>query len=285
MSLTAFGGAPGSRHRWHYCLLMSLGLSAQAAYADSPFEDRFTLDFGSYFMTSQTGVRVDGFEEIELGTRLDLEDVFSLQDETVFRLEGAWRFKPRHAMRLMYFDSSRTRTNAIDREIDFGDETYPLGADVTVKFKFTVLELAYQYSLMKSENFELGASVGVHNIKFKIGLDAMLEGGPANGGVQAEETASTNAPLPVVGLGATWHMANDVYLLAHAQYFQVKTGGLDGSLEDYQAGVLWQFNPHFGVGAAYNMFRLNVDANDADDFRGQLDWKYYGPQLFMRAAF
>jgi hypothetical protein len=89
----------------------------------------------------------------------------------------------------------------------------------------------------------------------------------------------------VVGLGTTWRLARDVYLLAHAQYFQVESGDIDGSLTDLQAGLLWQFSKRVGVGASYNRFTLDVSAHDDDSFRGELDWKYSGPQLFLRAVF
>jgi hypothetical protein len=275
-----------SNHRWTCWLLFACVCWCGIVRAgEGPFEDQFTFDLGTYFMGSQTSIRADELDGIDLGTRFRIEDVFEMQDETVFRLEGAWRFKPRHALRLMYFDSSRSRTDTIDRNIEFGDEQYPVGASVKLQYDFTVTELAYRYSLMTRDNFELGGSVGVHNIDFGLKLSATLSAPVGQGSYSAEESASTNAPLPVFGLNMTWHLAKDVYLLAHAQYFQIEYGDLDGRLMDYQASVLWQFSEHFGVGAAYNSFMLEVGANDADSFRGELDWEYSGPQLFLRASF
>ena len=285
MPMISLGGAPGSRLRLACCLLVIMAMPARAEPDTAgPMTDEWVFDVGSYFMASETGIRFDGYDGLEPGTRFRIEDVFSLDDEAVFRLEGAWRFKPRHSLRVMYFDSSRTNTQSIDQDIDFGDASFPMGSEVTLNFRFTVAELAYRYSLMQRENFELGGSIGVHNIRFKAGLGAMLAGS-GGGSVSAEDTASTKAPLPVVGLNAAWRLRRDFYLLAHGQFFQLKYQHLDGGLEDYQAGLLWQFSRHVGVGAAYNMFRLDVTSDDPEDFRGRLDWKYYGPQLFMRANF
>jgi hypothetical protein len=274
-----------SNHRWTCWLLLACAYSCGTVRAgEGPFEDQLTFDLGTYFMSSQTSIRADELDGIDLGTRFRIEDVFEMQDEAVFRLEGAWRFKPRHALRLMYFDSSRSRTENIDRDLEFGDASFPLGASVKLRYDFTVTELAYRYSLVRKDNFELGGSIGVHNIDFGTRLSATLAAPAGQGSVSAEESASTNAPLPVFGLGMTWHLARDVYLLAHAQYFQIEYGDFDGRLMDYQAGLLWQFSEHFGVGAAYNSFMLEVSADDAA-FRGELDWEYSGPQLFLRAAF
>jgi hypothetical protein len=253
--------------------------------AEGPFDHRFAIDLGSYFMTSDTSIRVDELEGVGIGTRFKIENEFDFDSDTVFRLEGAWRFKPRHGLRLMYFGSERTRTENLQTSLDFGDETFPIGVAATMKFDFTVIELAYRYSLVRKDTFELDASFGVHNIDFNTALNATITSPGGQDSVSAAQDASTDAPLPVIGLGFTWRLAGDFYLQAHAQYFQVQYGDIDGSLQDYQGGILWQSSDHFGVGAAYNVFDLDVSADDADGFRGELDWRYAGPQLFIRASF
>lgn len=147
-----------------------------------------------------------------------------------------------------------------------------------MRFDFTVMELAYRYSVVRRENFELNASFGIHNIDFNTALNATITSPGGQGSLSVAQDASTDAPLPVVGLGFTWHLVGDLYLQAQAQYFQVEYGGIDGGLQDYQAGILWQLSDHFGVGAAYNLFDLDVTSDDADTFRGELDWRYAGPQ-------
>ncbi len=254
------------------------------AGAADPLEDRFALTLGTYFLSSDTTLRVDELRGVGVGTEFEVEDVFHFDEDTVFRVEGAWRFRPRHSLRLMYFESDRTRTDTIDRNIEFGDESFPLGASATMRFEFTIMELAYRYAFLKRDNLELAGSFGVHNIEFKTALHASIAS-PGLGSISAQDDASTDAPLPVVGLGFTWRMGENIYLQAHAQYFQVKYGDIEGSLLNYQAGVLWQFSQHVGMGAAYNLFDLGIKADAADSFRGKLDWQYAGPQLYLRAAF
>jgi hypothetical protein len=280
------GGPAGLRQGWWCCLVLLAAAPFENARADDPpFQATFVFDLGSYFMGSETNIRADALNGIDLGSRFRAEDVFGLDDETVFRLEGAWRFKPRHGVRFMYFDSSRSHTRALDRDIEFGDETFPVGVSATLDFDFTVTELAYRYSLVESDDFELDASAGIHHIDFGMSVSARLSSPAGGGQYDADESVSTNAPLPVVGLGLNWRLARDVYLLAHGQYFQVKADGLDGRLTDLQAGLLWQFSRHVGFGASYNRFMLDVSAGDDDSFRGELEWAYSGPQLFLRGVF
>ena len=266
------------------CALTIIAAAASAADTN-PLNDRFSINLGAYFMSSDTDIRVDDADGLDLGTNIDLEDTFGFDDESVFRLEGAWRFFPRHKLRLMYFASNRRSHDELEEDIDFNGTTFPVAAEVNAKFDFDIIELAYEYEFLHRDNLELGVSIGIHNVGVKMALDASISAGGAGASGSLHEDVDTDAPLPVVGLRGTWRMGGNFYLQAHAQYFQLKFDAYDGSLQDYQAGVLWQFTPHFGVGAAYNLFDTTVKVDDGGHFIGRLDWAYDGAQVYVRAAF
>lgn len=264
---------------------LSAGASGVAAAERGPLQDRFTIDLGLYAMESKTTLRANEVDGIGVGSDVQMENMFGFDDEDVFRLEGAWRFHKRHKVRLMYFDSNRTSSGAIERDIDFAGSTYPVGVTVAAEFDFQIVELAYQYDFLQRERYEIGASFGVHNVDFKTRLTATVSVPGSSLQGTLDESVSTDAPLPVIGLRGNWNFAGNFYLQAHAQYFQLKYQGYDGSIQDYQAGVLWQFSRHFGIGASYNLFDTRVDVDDGDDFQGRLDWQYDGAQLYFRASF
>jgi hypothetical protein len=196
-----------------------------------------------------------------------------------------WRFLERHKLLLMYFDTSRDGRRTIDRDIHFGDQTFPVDAEVRSHLGFDILELAYEYQFLHGEDYELGGSIGIHNVTFSLGLDSDVSLGGGNPQTShIGESVSTDIPLPVFGLRGIWRMGRDFYLQGHAQYFQLKIGDYDGSIQDYQLGVLWQFARHFGAGVAYNVFDTRVDSEDKNGFEGRLDWAYRGGQLYLRAA-
>jgi hypothetical protein len=261
------------------------GTAAAAATERGPLQDRFTIDLGVYAMESDTTLRADEIDGIGIGTDVHLEDVFGFDDEDVFRLEGAWRFHKRHKLRLMYFESNRTASNGVEEDFVFSGTTFPVGLTVTADFDFQIIELAYQYDFLQRETYEIGASIGIHNVDFGTRMTATVFVPGSSLQRTLDESVSTDAPLPVIGLRGNWNFAGNFYLQAHAQYFQVKYEGYDGSIQDYQAGVLWQFSRHFGVGASYNLFDTRVDIDDGDDFQGRLDWQYDGAQLYFRASF
>jgi hypothetical protein len=98
------------------------------------------------------------------------------------------------------------------------------------------------------------------------------------------ESASLDAPLPVIGLRGLWSLTHDLWFEATAQYFALSIGDYDGNLQDYRASVTWQPRRWLGIGVGYERFTVDVDV-DKDDFNGSLDWTYDGPMIFYNASF
>lgn len=274
----------GPRWPLHMALLLGFAMAAEGNEG-GPLDERYSVGLGTFFMSSDTTVRADAFDSTEIGTEFNFEDTFALDDENVFRVDASWRIGERHLLRAMYFQSDRSVTNAIDEEIEFGDETFPVNAEVRANFDFDITELAYEYVFMQRDDYQLGASFGIHNAGFKIGLSADVDSPAGGGEVTLAESVSTNAPLPVLGLRGRWRIADDFYVLAHAQYFKLSFDAYEGDIQDYEAALVWQASRHVGVGAAYNMFVTEVETNDRDHFEGALRWRYSGAQLFMRMSF
>jgi len=274
----------GSRWPIYAAVMLGSSMAARAGEAGL-LDERFSIALGTFFMSSDTNMRADGFTTGEIGTPFNFEDTFKLEDDNVFRVDASWRMGGRHLLRGMYFQSDRSVSNVIDRDLNFGDETFPIDAQVRADFNFDITELAYEYVLLHRDRYELGASFGIHNAGFRIGLSADVDSPGGEASVTIAEDVRTNAPLPVFGLRGRWHVAGDLYALAHAQYFRLTFGGYEGSLQDYEAALVWQVTQHVGVGAAYNSFVTQVETDDRDHFEGQLRWRYTGSQLFMRMSF
>lgn len=266
------------RNRWPAYAALILGTTT-LAQADpiGPLNERYSLGLGTFFMSSDTHVRADAFGSDDIGTPIDFEDTFGLKDDRVFRADASWRMTERHLLRAMYFESNRSMTHDIDEDIDFGDATFPISAQVRADFDFDITELAYEYVFMQRDEYQLGASFGIHNAGFRIALSS--DGG------RLAESVSTNAPLPVLGLRGRWRIAENFYALAHAQYFRLAFDAYEGDIQDYEASVVWQMTRHVGLGAAYNAFVTQVETDDRNHFEGRLRWRYSGTQLFMRMSF
>jgi len=245
--------------------------------------DKFYVTLGTFVVGTNTKVRVNG--EVSLGDVIDLEKTFGDSDTNRFRIDGFWRFADRHKLRFMWFDWNYSAVRTLEEDIDFEDETYPVGAKTRLSTSFSVYELAYEYAFLRRPDYEITGSFGVHYAEFSAGLRAEVsESGGTLEPVQLNNTARTRAPLPVLGLRALWRFSDDWWLDASGQYFALSIGDYDGNLQDYRVAVLWQPRHYAGVGVGYNAFRVNVDL-DSSDYRGSLDWTYYGPQIYFSASF
>jgi hypothetical protein len=262
-----------------------VGLSASPLAADAApnlLVDPFQLSLGTFILDFDPTVRLDG--EAETGTPVDWKRTFGGGDLSRFRIDGSWRFRDRHKLRAGWFNYSRTRSAVIDQEISWGDEVFPVDAEVQSQFDFDVYQLGYEYALRRRDSHELAASIGLHvtDLSASLSTRGSIEDGAA--GEASAETGSATAPLPVIGLNGLWALPNDLWLNATAQYFYLSTGDYRGRIQDYRVTLTWQPHKWLGVGIGYDYFWLDVDA-DRPRFTGTLDWTYRGPMLFYSASF
>jgi hypothetical protein len=266
-------------------ILLSIAGVAVAQTEDrNPLNATAIMDLGGFFLSTDVRVRLDGQGTIMVGDPVDFEDTFGMDDFERFRFDGLWRIKGRHSIRGTYFTSDRSGTRELTRDINFGDETFPVGVETTAHWELDVMQVSYDYSFKREENYELAAGIGVHLLDANLGLDATVTGGGGSASRELSESGSTNAPLPVVGLRGAWRLPHDFYFTAQAQFFYVDFDDYVGSLSDLKASFIWQATPHFGVGLGYNDFRFRMKI-DKDLFSGRLRWNYGGAIAFASVMF
>ena len=278
-----------ARARWRQLALPTtavlLAAVAPAVHAEAgdPLSDRFNIQLGGFLLSTETTLRVDGQlnGQFERGDEIDAERDLGLKDSDRFRIDAYWRLAPKHKIRLMYFDTSNSADKTLERTIEFDGQVYNVGLDVHAKTETQVTELAYEYTFMKRDTYDLSGSFGIHNLKFQTFLGGELNGNPLP---NLQNTAKANGPLPVVGLHGVWRFNDQFYIDAMVQYFSISFDQYDGSVTDLTASAVWQFSKHVGVGAGWNNFITKVDV-DGDDFHGALRWKYGGARIFLTASF
>jgi hypothetical protein len=269
------------RPRWLLTLLVPcLGASLAHAEAGNPLTDRFSLSLGTFLLDTSTQLRIDG--AAGNGTEFDAERVLGLRDSDRFRVDGYWRFANRHKLRLLYFDTKRSATRSIDTTLQVGDTVFPVDAELESSFDTRVAELAYEYTFLKRDNYEVAASFGIHDLKFELNMEATRSG--SGEPLSLARAADANGPLPVLGLRGTWLLSKRFYLDAQVQFFKISIDPYDGRLEDYTISVVWQAFKHVGLGAGYNQFVTRLDVSD-DRFDGSLRWKYDGARIFVIGSF
>jgi hypothetical protein len=247
--------------------------------------DRFGLDLGFFASGFNTELRLDS-EDLGIGTEIDLENDLGLEaDRGAFRLDGYYRFNPRHRIQFGYVAWSRKAERVISEDIQWGDEVYEVGARVASEFKDDLIKLAYKYSFVNTDAVEVGASFGVSAYSFEAALtaEASVEGG---GSVEGQrESEDFIAPVPMVGVAVDWHVARTISLRFSGEFFDARVSGYDGTVTDSLFGVDWMLGRTAGLGLAYSYTSLKVQRDKDGEPDLELKYSYDGMYGYLILRF
>ena len=190
-------------HRISSLVLILLGTNA---VADSHDDERFSVSLGAFITDRDTDTRLDA--TATTGTDINFEKDLALDtSDTVFRLDGYFRFAEKHRIDFSVFDLSRDASTPITRDIQYGDTLFTVNTVVDTNVDLSIYKAAYTYSFMQRDNGYLGATVGLYIADTKASLSNPTLGQTAVGDV--------TAPLPVIGLRGEYEFADR--LLAEEQ--------------------------------------------------------------------
>ena len=192
----------------------------------------------------------------------------------------------RHRVFAGYYVFNRDATTELNKDLEIGDEIFPVGAGVSSEFDFKIAPIAYGYSFINNEKHELTGLIGLHLYKTNFAMSGYASAGSEE--LIGETSANTNIPLPLIGFSYEYRFTHrwTAGVMAEAFYLKASSDAFAFSGSLLSLGVkteYWLFN-NFGIGAALNYFNLNVDVED-DDWKGALDYQYFGPQIYMTIRF
>lgn len=278
---------PPSHARVVSACAVALLVASPAALAEGApdlLTDSFQVALGTFAISSEPTVQLNG--EVSTGDRVNFDEELGGGDAQRFRLDSHWRFGDtgRHKLKLIGFSASRDNKRTIDEEFEWGGDVYPVDAKLESEFKFSVIELAYEYAFWKREKYEIGGSIGLHYTSLDASLKAKAETSGGTLTADLDNSASVDAPLPVIGLRGMWNLTHNFWLDVTGQFFALSIDEYDGNLQDYRVLFTWQPKKWAGVGVGYNRFEVDVDV-DKDSFNGSLDWTYSGPIIYYSVSF
>jgi hypothetical protein len=247
------------------------GEAAEAATEKrSPWHD-FAIRFaGMIIADMNTRLRIDS--DIGVNPEVRLEDLLGF-DSTgqIFRLDAYYRFNRSHRLDFAYYDIQRDSKAVIDEEIDFGEDTFPVNAEVKSKLGTRIFKLNYWWNFVAQEDWEMGVGAGLHwmSLDARFSADAVIgdDGQEVPLEVDIKETLQQELPLPLLGFriaGAPHPRVRVEYAL---QLLYAKLGDFEGGILDMMLGVDWDFLDFMGAGLAWNTFIIDVDGTNKS-----LDW-------------
>lgn len=258
-------------------LSVPLLLSLQPVSAQSLEGDRFSLSLGAFVVDQGTETRLDSSLGAGDGTRLDFEADLGLDSSnTVFRIDGYLRFTERHRFDFSVFDFSRAAVRQIQRDIQWGDNSFALDTVIETDLDLTIYKAAYTYSFIRRDKGYLGATAGLYIADTTASL--------AQQSVGQAEVGDLTAPLPVIGLRGQYQLADKWSIRASGEFFLMEYNDLDGSLVDLYTGIDYQLLDFMAIGLGVNHVVIDIDA-DKPRFAGSLNWQYSGGLLFLKFDF
>ena len=247
-----------------------------AAAQSADMDDKFSVSLGVFIADRDTRTRLDGSVP-DSGTEVDLEGTLGFKkSDSVFRIDGYYRFSEKHRIDFSAFDLSRTASKQIDEEFIWDGETYPVDVVVNAALDLNVYKLAYTWSFLRREDWYLGASLGLYVADIGASISAESLGQFSSRGI--------TAPLPVLGLRGQYEFSERWTLRGSAEIFAYEYGDYSGDLYDLYAGVDYKFNSHLAIGLGINSVRMDIGVGKAN-FSGNLDWQYDGGLLFFKLDF
>jgi len=250
-------------------------VSTYATAQDHPaLNDRFFFGAGAFFPQTTTSAQLTS--RAGIGANIDFENALGIQNEKSVPVAFArWRVGERWRIEAEYFQLNRSGRKQIDRDIQWGDTTYPLNAVVDARFNFSDLRISAGYSFFRRPDKEVGVGVGLHVAQYDVSLSA--NGSPT-------ESSAVTAPLPVFSLYSQFALTERWALGARMDRFSLRYQSFDGSITALGLDLLYQPFRHVGFGLATRA--LYIDAAATDDGRtARFRQSFQGPMLFMNASF
>ena len=254
-----------------------------AASAETP-QDRYWMGLEYFYPTISTTAHIDATATSRPGTTIKLEDELDLNDrkgtpylDFGMRLGENWRLE------FEYYSLKREATKVLTRQIDWGDTTFPVGANVSSKFDSTIYRLTGGYSFIKSQQAEAGVGFGLHITDFTTQLSGQGTG-VLTGTAFQREAHDALVPLPTVGLYGSYVVSPVLIVRGRVDFLSLKYGDYDGRLVNWMAALDWRFSKNVGAGFGYRYVDYRVEATKSD-FTGEVKYTFKGPTIFINAGF
>ncbi|MEL1256039.1 hypothetical protein AAEO57_19770 [Flavobacterium sp. DGU38] len=241
---------------------------------------RFKFTAGAFFPVNNTEVKV-GSNDGDFGNSIDFEkDLGFNKSSESFTGTFEWRISRRSRLGAEYFYLNRTSTKRLEKDIEFGDHTYPVNATVSAFMDNHIARITYGYAFISKPKYEIGVLIGAHVLFGDVGM--RLEGATAQ--LEYRDNFDFTAPLPDIGLWGEFVLGKKVGLYANINYFAIKINDVDGKLLSYNLSVLYNVYKNFSITAGYTGLNIRVDV-EKERTNGYFKWGYNGPTLTLAWAF
>jgi len=253
-----------------YCLSTATSLHA----AEEP--EKFLFEAGAFLTDVDTSIAVD-VNGGTIGTSVDLEDDLGYKnDKTINRINALYRFTNKHSLHYSFFKLDRSNAKSLEKTFIIGGEDYPVDADITSTFDYTIHYVTYGYALHNEADYQFDLMAGLYYLKVGFSISAL--------GIGASTSVAEKGPLPLVGFSYAKPLSDRWNLSLRGAILKFDINDIDGALIDTRLRVDYEFSDKVALGLAYNWQRFRVGVLDSD-LDSRFSMTTTGPELALVLRF
>ncbi len=142
-------------------LVLASSVPAEAQREYEPLFDKFNFKAELSWVGLNTTVGLYSVE-LDQGAKLDFENDLNLGDQEVIpSLDFEWQIAKRHRLAARWQNIGRNSSSQALTEIEWGDETIPINADIDLQFDITQFFVDYTFYPWVKERWALGFGLGI----------------------------------------------------------------------------------------------------------------------------
>ena len=249
---------------------------------------RWNVNLGGFLVDLNTNAAV-GIGGI-FGTFINLEEKLGLQqDQDVLRLDGFYRFKPKHTLDMGYFAFRRDATTTLDAA-DFLDfDGYRFQGAIDSRFDMTSVRFIYKYSFLNNGQLNAGISTGLSWFKLELALagDAILldenTGIPIGNASFQEQGVSLIAPVPSIGVFLEYAPYRWLIVRIDGQFFDLSVSSFHFKYTETKFVLDFYFTRHVGLGIGLQTTSMEYVSTGGAPIRA--DYSYGGVLFDVGVSF
>jgi len=249
--------------------------STEAAPNHPALNDRFAIELGGFYFRTSTQASLSGSSG-GAGIAIDFESALGLEERNWGGIGGfLWRMSERWRLEVEYFQLNRSASRTLATQVDWGNQSFPIGATVNSTYDFSDARIGVGYSFFKRPDKELGVGFGLHMAKIEASIEAAGLGADA---------ADVLAPLPVLSLYGAFALTNEWAVRMRTDWLSFNYGAYSGGLRSMAFDVLYQPFRNVGFGLGSRNLVLDVEV-DKSSWQGRARTTFSGPTAYVTVTF
>jgi hypothetical protein len=238
--------------------------------------NRFGLKFSYVYAFLDTELSFE-LPHGNLNSTLSLEQNLGLPENSFF-FTGSflYRITPRSGIYAQYYGINRSENSQTTEDIIFLRDTISAGTNINVHFNSQVVSAGYLFSVLRSPNAFLGFYFNIYFMYVETGVNS--DGGFINSNVKLI------APLPNLGILASFKLSKWLYFNGSVGFFSINTSSLGGSLHNFDLSLMARPIHWLGLSLSYQEFDVRMEF-PSDDVNTVVDYNFRGPAVGLSFFF